>query len=85
MARHTDMDLRDSSNRPTTNGEDTALSSQDDADKAGLRESAEHVGSFAGVTWRLFQEWGIEALEKEDAFKRIIETLDDQGTLAHQF
>ena len=34
------------------------------------------VGSFTGVTWRLFQDWGIEELEKEDAFKKVIETLD---------
>ena len=34
------------------------------------------VGSFTGVTWRLFQEWSIEELEKEDAFTRLITTLD---------
>ena len=34
------------------------------------------VGSFTGVTWRLFQDWGIEELEKENAFKKVIETLD---------
>ena len=34
------------------------------------------VGTFTGVTWRLFQDWGIEELEKEDAFKKVIETLD---------
>ena len=34
------------------------------------------VGSFTGVTRRLFQEWSIEELEKEDAFTRLIATLD---------
>ena len=34
------------------------------------------VGSFTGVTWRLFQDWGIDKLEKEDAFKKVIKTLD---------
>ena len=34
------------------------------------------VGSFTGVTWRLFQEWSIEELEADGAFDRIIKTLD---------
>ena len=34
------------------------------------------VGSFTGVTWRLFQDWTIEELHKEDAFERIVRTLD---------
>ena len=35
------------------------------------------VGSFTGVTWRLFQDWSIEELEKDGAFERLIKTLDD--------
>eukprot|EP00913_Durusdinium_trenchii_P008565 g8044.t1 len=34
------------------------------------------VGSFTGVTWRLFQDWGHEELEKSDAFEEVIPTLD---------
>ena len=34
------------------------------------------VGSFTGVTWRLFQDWSIEELEADGAFDRIIKTLD---------
>ena len=34
------------------------------------------VGSFTGVTWRLFQDWGHEELEKGEAFEKVIATLD---------
>ena len=44
--------------------------------KRGHEAALNLVGSFTGVTWRLFQDWTIEELEKEDAFERIVKTLD---------
>ena len=44
--------------------------------KRGNESVLNIVGSFTGVTWRLFQEWSIEELEKDGAFERLIKTLD---------
>ena len=34
------------------------------------------VGSFKGVVWRLFEDWSLEKLEKDDAFDAILQVLD---------
>ena len=44
--------------------------------KRGNESVLNIVGSFQGVTWRLFQDWSLEELEKESSFDRIIATLD---------
>ena len=44
--------------------------------KRGNESVLNIVGSFTGLTWRLFQDWALEDLEKTDAFPKIIEVLD---------
>ena len=44
--------------------------------KRGNESVLNIIGSFQGVTWRLFQDWSLEELEKESSFDRIIATLD---------
>ena len=34
------------------------------------------LGSFSGVTWKLFEDYPIEDVEKSDAFSKILEKLD---------
>ena len=34
------------------------------------------VGSFRGAVWRLFEDWSLEQLEKEDAFEKMLVILD---------
>ena len=34
------------------------------------------VGSFRGVVWRLFEDWSLEKLERDDSFEKVLEILD---------
>ena len=34
------------------------------------------VGSFKGVVWRLFEDWGLDKLEKDNAFEDMLKVLD---------
>ena len=34
------------------------------------------VSSFRGMVWRLFEDWSLEKLEKDDAFEKMLEVLD---------
>ena len=34
------------------------------------------LGSFSGVTWKLFEDYSVEDVEKSDAFSKILEKLD---------
>ena len=34
------------------------------------------VGSFKGVVWRLFEDWGLDKLEKDNAFEEMLKLLD---------
>ena len=56
---------------------DTVVSPQDAAIQACHNESVLNiVGSFKGVVWRLFEDWSLEKLEKDDAFDAILQVLD---------
>ena len=39
------------------------------------------IGSFRGAVWRLFEDWSVEQLEKDDAFEKMLAILD--GTYAY--
>ena len=42
------------------------------------------VSSFRGMVWRLFEDWSLEKLEKDDAFEKMLEVLRPENATSQR-